>query len=84
MSIKKGRFYLTFKSSLIAFFLIKFFVNYSQPFCNLTATLHPPLLMHLLYDFVCFLKINMLHLCKLDIGFTENTRFLPVFPLFFT
>lgn len=39
MSIKKGRFYLTFKSSLIAFFLIKFFVNYSQPFCNLTATL---------------------------------------------
>lgn len=40
MSIKKGRFYLTFKSSLIAFFLIKFFVNYSQPFCNLTATLH--------------------------------------------
>lgn len=42
MSIKKGRFYLTFKSSLIAFFLIKFFVNYSQPFCNLTATLQSP------------------------------------------
>lgn len=42
MSIKKGRFYLTFKSSLIAFFLIKFFVNYSQPFCNLTATLQLP------------------------------------------
>ena len=50
MSIKKGRFYLTFKSSLIAFFLIKFFVNYSQPFCNLTATLH------LDFDFVIFCK----------------------------